>query len=396
MIFITILIVATLNILTNHTMLTRKKSISYCVIVFIINSIFVIGCSLIFRKVVTDPIIYKYVFYLTAFFYIGYIYLVFSDSFPVKIFSMFSIWVFSTIILSISNITFNIVGDHSMTLSIANTIRITLQLLLLGISYKWYGVYFKKILPIVTVRIAYLMSCYMVLALILLINNFSWNNRILTNKNSITEMVLFIVFIILGYIIVFLGISSSSKNILLKQNMNTIKKQSEINYLLANYDDLTGIATRQNIFNQISKTIDDFNLTKIQFALIIFDIDNFKSINDRYGHIIGDAAIRLVAQRVENCLRKDDSIGRLGGDEFIIFERGISTSSDVAILIKRIQNTLKDPISIEPHLIQINVSIGISLFPSNSLLVDELYEQADNAMYMAKKREGTTFDFFQL
>ena len=396
MMFITILIVATLNLLTNHTMLTRKKSISNCVLIYIINSIFVIVCSIILQNSITSPTIYKFVFYFTAFLYIGYIYLVFSDSFPIKIFSMFSIWVFSTIILSISNMTFNIIGDHSMTLHIVNAIRIILQLLLLGICYKWYGVYFKKILAAVHVKIAYLMSCYLILALILLINSFSWNNRILTNRNSIIEMVLFIIFITLGYFIVFIGISSTSKNILLNKNMNTIEKQSKINYMLANYDDLTGIATRQNIFNQISKAVDEFKFTNVQFALIIFDIDKFKSINDRYGHTIGDTSLTLVAKRVANCLRETDAIGRLGGDEFIIFSNDIHTKTDVEFLIRRIQNTLKAPLTIGEHLIQIDISIGISLFPSNSQLVDELYEQADKAMYLAKKSAGTTFNFFQV
>lgn len=393
MMFITILIVATFNILTNHTMLTRKKSVPYCIITYIINSILVIVFSLILKNAITNPTLYKFVLYFTAFFYIGYIYLVFSDSFPIKIFSMFSIWVFSTIILSISNMTFNIIGDHSITLYIVNTIRITLQLLLLLICHKWYGVYFKKILTAVHVKIAYLMSCYMILALILLINSFSWNNRILTNKYSIIEMVLFFIFITLGYFIVFIGISSTSKNMLLKENMNTIKKQSKINYMLANYDDLTGIATRQNIFNQISKAVDEFD--NVQFALVIFDIDKFKSINDRYGHIIGDTALTLVAKRVANCLRGTDAIGRLGGDEFIIFSNNIHTKSDVEILIRRIENALKTPLTIGDHHIQIEISVGISLFPSDSQLADELYEQADKAMYFSKEITGTTYNFFQ-
>lgn len=395
MMFTTILIVATLNILTNHTMLNRKKSISYCVIAFIINSILVIVCSLFFSAVITNPTIFKYVFYLTAFLYFGYIYLVFCDSLPTKIFSMFSIWVFSTIILSISNMTFNIFGDHTMTLYIANAIRITLQLLLLGISYKWYGAYFKKILKLVDVKTASLMSCYMVLALILLIDSFSWNHVILKNRDGVTEMLLFIIFILLGYFIVFLGISSFSRNALLKQNMISIKKQSKLNYMLANYDDLTGVATRQNIFKQISNAVDDFNVSKSPFALIIFDIDNFKSINDCFGHLIGDTAITLLAKRVENCLREQDAIGRLGGDEFIILANGIHTRTDVEFLIRRIQNALKAPLVIGDHLIQIDISIGVSLFPSNSQLVDELYEQADKAMYLAKKSIGTTFNFFQ-
>ena len=178
-------------------MLTRKRSISYCILAFIINSIIITVCSIIFRELITNPIIYKYVFYLTAFLYIGYIYLVFSDSFATKMFSMFSIWVFSTIIISISVMTFNIIGDNSSTLYIVNTIRITLQIMLLGISYKWYGVYFKRILGIVNDNIAYLMSCYMILALLLLINSFSWNNLILTNKNDIIEALLLIIFIVI-------------------------------------------------------------------------------------------------------------------------------------------------------------------------------------------------------
>jgi len=240
------------------------------------------------------------------------------------------------------------------------------------------------------------MSGYMFLALILLVNSFSWNNVVFSNINTVPQTVLFIVFIIFGYSIVFFGISSSSKNILLKQNMHNIKRQSEINYNLANYDNLTGVATKQNIINQISETIGEYKNTNDKFAVIVLDIDKFKSINDHYGHIVGDSAIKFVSSRVKNCLREEDLIGRLGGDEFIIFQKNINAKSDVELLLQRIQNTLKTPLTIDESFIPIDISIGVSVYPTDAQHIDELYDKADKSMYIAKKRLGTTYNFFQL
>ncbi len=393
MILFATIMIALLNVLTNHTMLTRKRSIPYCVIAFIVNTLVVLILGIYFRNRITDLIVYKYIFYAIAFLYFAYIYIVFSDAFSIKLFAMLSIWVFSTTIVSISNMIYNLVGGDTVNVYVVNAIRIVLQLLLLRIAYKWYGNYFKAVLGKINVNVIHLMSGYMLIALLLLINSFSWNNQILSNTGSLVEISLVIVFIILGYFIAFFGISSSSKNTLLKQKMSTLKEKSDIYYNLANYDDLTGIASRQNIINQISRTLNDCESTNTKCILFMFDIDKFKAINDRYGHTIGDTALKYVVNRVKNCLREDDLIGRLGGDEFIIFPKSIQTTTDAEALVNRITDVLKTPLIIDETSISIDISIGISVFPTDAQQIDDLINQADQAMYQAKKEVGTTYEF---
>jgi diguanylate cyclase (GGDEF)-like protein len=211
----------------------------------------------------------------------------------------------------------------------------------------------------------------MFIALLLLINSFLWNNRVMRNADSIAEIFLLIIFILLGYFIVFFGINSSSKNALLKQNMSTLKKQSDIYFNLANYDDLTGVASRQNIINQISKTLNNCEYTNKKCMIFMFDIDKFKAINDRYGHIIGDEALKYVSNKVKICLREDDLIGRFGGDEFIIFLKNTHNKGDAESLIKRIVNNLKQPLIVNGELIYIDISIGVSIFPTDSRFADD-------------------------
>ncbi len=374
-------------------MLTRKRSPIYCVVAFIVNTLVVMIIATYFKMTIANPVIFKFMFYSVAFMYIGYIYLVFSDAFSIKLFSMLSIWVFSTIIIGISNMTYNFVDGDSVNIYVVHAVRIVLQILLLGISHRWYGKYFKTVLGKINANVIHLMSGYMVIALILLINSFSWNNEILANSSPIVEMLLIIIFILLGYFIVFFGISSASKNTLLKQNMSTLKEQSDIYYNLANYDDLTGIASRQNIIDQISRTLNDCESTNTKCILFMFDIDKFKAINDRYGHTIGDTALKYVVNRVKNCLREDDLIGRLGGDEFIIFPKSIQTTTDAEALVNRITDVLKTPLIIDETSISIDISIGISVFPTDAQQIDDLINQADQAMYQAKKEVGTTYEF---
>lgn len=395
MILIVPFIISMLNILTNHTMLIRKRSVLFCITAFILNSMLVLVVASYLRMHVTDPMIYKYVFYGVFFWYFGYIYFVFSDTLPIKLFSMLSVGVFSTIIVALSNMLYNFIEVEKVNLLPIQSIRMTLQLLLLWVSYSLYGKYFKKVLVKISDNVIYLMSGYMFIALLMLINNFSWNGQLLTNGVSMVEMSLLIVFIILGYLIVFFGISSFSKNISLKQRVSRLKEQSDIYYNLASYDDLTGIASRQNIINQISETLTKCQSSKDLFAVLMFDIDKFKAINDQYGHTIGDTALKYVADRVDGCLREGDLIGRLGGDEFLICPKSIHTLGDVQVLIKRIIEVFEGPLVIGELRIPIDISIGVSIYPTNARQVEDLLNQSDQAMYMAKKEIGTTYSIYK-
>ena len=130
--------------------------------------------------------------------------------------------------------------------------------------------------------------------------------------------------------------------------------------------------------NQLAETIEISNRSKQKFALFIFDLDEFKKINDEYGHLIGDKALKYLAQKVQNVLRNTDYIGRFGGDEFIIIQQFIKDERDVEILINRIFEELKTSLIIDDNEIQINVSIGVSIFPDYTSDLELLINQADS------------------
>lgn len=390
-------IICLLNTLTIHTLLTRKKSITYCLVAFIINTLIVLFAAFLVQENIQNPILLKYSFYLVGFMYLGYINLIFKESISKKIFAMCSIWVFSTIALffavTVTEV-FPSIVDVKYLQNLIYILRICFQILLILATYFWLSKPYKKVYGIVPDKTINFMSLYPVIAFLLLINNYPTAYLRFINFNSIYDMILFLGFIILGYLLVFAGISSSSKIISLQYDLKNSENQVELQYYMANFDTLTGIANRANIINQLTKTIGISTISKHKFALMIFDLDNFKRINDEYGHLIGDKALKYTAQTVQNVIRNTDYVGRFGGDEFVIIQQFIKDERDVEILINRIFEELKTPLIIGDNEIPINVSIGVSIFPDSSSDLELLINQADRAMYEAKKRENCTFSFY--
>src|SRR5690606_13710340 len=127
---------------------------------------------------------------------------------------------------------------------------------------------------------------------------------------------------------------------------------------LANYDTLTNIANRANIISQLDESILKARITGNNIAFMIFDLDKFKLVNDTFGHPIGDLVLKYVAQSIKNSLRDGDTIGRFGGDEFVIIQRNIKNEDDVVSLITRIFKIFESPTILENNSININISVG--------------------------------------
>lgn len=389
------IIIALLNTLSNHTMLTRKKSIAFCIVAFVINSAIVMGALIGLRHLITDLTIFKYVFYFIMFMYIGYIHLVFKESFSKKLFVMFSTWVISAMIFIISIAVAKLFFDYEFLLYFEYGMIFLLQgILLLFLARYWFRENYRRILLLVQDNTINLMSVYMIIAFLLLINNTTAMDIKFRNLSTVYDLVLFFIFIILGYVIVFTGISSSSKNVLLQQSVEIAEKRSEINFKIANFDVLTGAASRLNILNKITEAIIDHTINLQKFTISVIDVDKFKYINDKYGHMAGDETLKYLTQKINGCLRESDSIGRFGGDEFVIILRYIYTEADIEAIIGRIFEALKIPFVFNQQEIQNNLSIGISIFPDCSQKLDSLIDQADRAMYKAKKIEGSSYCFF--
>jgi diguanylate cyclase (GGDEF)-like protein len=150
-------------------------------------------------------------------------------------------------------------------------------------------------------------------------------------------------------------------------------------------DDLTGLPNRRLLADRLSHSIAMAERQGLQVALIYIDLDGFKLINDSLGHSIGDLLLRQVGSRLQSRVRQSDTLARLGGDEFAVVITGMGAESEAAQAAGALLEALTPPFFIEHHEIAISASIGISLFPKDGTTPMMLLQQADSAMYAAKK-----------
>ena len=160
---------------------------------------------------------------------------------------------------------------------------------------------------------------------------------------------------------------------------------------LATLDQLTGLYTKQTAIFTLKKEIDYANRNGTQVAVCFIDMNNFKQINDKYGHTVGDSALVKVAKRLMESVRPEDIVARFGGDEFIIIFRGKNTGTDYHNTVDRIKAVLNVPAKISAHVLaDISAAVGIAVYPTNGNGVEELIAYADKAMYEEKARIKNT------
>jgi len=133
---------------------------------------------------------------------------------------------------------------------------------------------------------------------------------------------------------------------------------------------------------------------KTVVAVMLLDIDDFKTINDSLGHQTGDLLLKVVAGRLIKCVREGDTVARMGGDEFMIILPDLVQPQDAALVAQKILAILDQPFQIEKYEFHTTVSIGISLFPLNANDQESLIKQADIAMYLSKKKGKNTYHFY--
>ncbi len=155
---------------------------------------------------------------------------------------------------------------------------------------------------------------------------------------------------------------------------------------LAHFDSVTALPNRALLSDRLAQEVARARRAEQPFAVLLFDLDGFKDVNDTWGHAAGDRVLTLVAERARKCMRASDTLGRLGGDEFlaILPETGVEGAVAVA---EKLRVALSDPYDLDGARARVGVSVGVSLFPANGDGSDTMLRAADAALYRAK-REG--------
>lgn len=174
-------------------------------------------------------------------------------------------------------------------------------------------------------------------------------------------------------------------NELYKLNLE-LKEKERIIEKLAYYDNLTGVANRSLFYELAEKMLESAKRNNNIMCLMFIDIDKFKSINDKYGHEVGDKAIIKAAEILNDAVRENDIVARYGGDEFLILLSQIKSHEDYKIVMSRIVNNKSNFIVIEGEEIEISMSIGMSFYPNDGETIDKLLTKADKEMYIEKEQ----------
>lgn len=183
-------------------------------------------------------------------------------------------------------------------------------------------------------------------------------------------------------------------------DIGKIKDKEKVLEYQATHDNLTGLPNRLLLTDRIEQAIRKVTRHKIIGGLIFIDLDNFKVINDTLGHDIGDVLLINVAKKMKESIREEDTVSRVGGDEFVILLDNLGSTKDEArrnikYLATKIKNALNSIEYIEGHINISTPSIGITLFNDDSVSVKDLIKQADTAMYEAKKQGKNSIELFE-
>ncbi|HLJ00623.1 MAG TPA: EAL domain-containing protein, partial [Bradyrhizobium sp.] len=163
---------------------------------------------------------------------------------------------------------------------------------------------------------------------------------------------------------------------------------------LAHYDALTDLPNRALFHDRLRNELDQLAPGQ-QLAVLYIDIDEFKSVNDSLGHMIGDELLKSISERLGRCISGSDFVARLGGDEFAIVKTAVQDPSEVADLVTRALHAIRTPCDCLGHQVTSDASIGIALAPQHGTDIDQILKNADLAMYAAKSAGRRTWRFFE-
>ena len=160
---------------------------------------------------------------------------------------------------------------------------------------------------------------------------------------------------------------------------------------LAHYDQLTGLPNRYLFIDRMQQLVHHATRHNRLFALLYIDLDDFKKVNDHFGHLVGDKVLQLTANKLQHAVRASDTVARIGGDEFVAMLERINAPDEAAQVADHILKLMHKPLVIDDKEITQTGSIGIAIYPRDGVTLDELLSHSDRAMYQVKHHDKDDF-----
>ncbi len=179
----------------------------------------------------------------------------------------------------------------------------------------------------------------------------------------------------------------------LEKRLDNTAAQEEKNRYLAYHDTITGLANRALFNDRIEQALAQSERHERAFAVLFIDLDKFKVINDSFGHGAGDKVLQAVATRLLACVREEDTVSRIGGDEFLCLLMEVNDVADVAHIAEAIGRATAESVPLGETQLKVTASIGIAIYPGDGTTAEALIKNADSSMYRAKLN-GEGYAFF--
>ncbi len=178
------------------------------------------------------------------------------------------------------------------------------------------------------------------------------------------------------------------------QDITDRKRDAEALFRLAHYDSLTGLPNRVLALDRLDHALHHAHRKGRSASMLFLDLDHFKKINDTLGHAVGDRVLKLAAERLCAQLREDDTVARIGGDEFLILLEETADERRLVTVANKLLHAFREPFDLDGRDMMLTISIGIAVYPQDGGTADELMRNADTAMYHAKGEGRNGFQFF--